>query len=217
MRAKGPSFHSLTGTVRFVNDEMARAGVFTIPPGGLPVWTEPNPATQPTSRAGPGLEVQVLEYASGWAKIAFHNGWVGWIDARALASSKPALTPLPAIGAALIVLGGLLPWLTAGGDSASAWDLPLWSLFDHFSTAQDPKTGLVLLVVLVAGVPYLTKKPFPPAVNLVLAGIGAIAGLGTLLLINDLEVVDPGMGLVVTLVGAFVLGAEFFVARSRAR
>jgi hypothetical protein len=196
---------------------MANAGVRTIPSGGLPVWAAPDPATQPTSRAAPGLEVRVLEYAAGWAKIAFHNGWVGWVDARALASSKPALTPLPAIGAALIVLGGFLPWVTAGGESGSAWDLPVMTLFDKFSTSQDPKTGLVLLVVLVAGVPYLTKKPFPPAVNLALAGIGAGAGLLAFRLINELQVVDPGMGLVVTLVGAFVLGAEFFVVRSRAR
>ena len=195
---------------------MANSGVRTIPSGGLPVWAAPDPATQPTSRAEPGLEVRVLEYTGGWAKIAFHNGWVGWVDARALTASKPALTPLPAIGAALIVLGGFLPWVTAGGQDGSAWDIPVMSLFDVTSTSQDPKTGLVLLVVLVAVVPYLTKKPFPPAVNLALAAIGAGAGLLTFRLINELQVVDPGIGLVVTLVGAFVLGAESLVAK-RAR
>ena len=196
---------------------MANTGVRTIPSGGLPVWAAPDPATQPTTRAAPGLEVRVLEYAAGWAKIAFHNGWVGWVDARALSSSsssaKPKLTPLPALGAALIVLGGFLPWVTAGGESGSAWDLPVMSLFDTSSTSQDPKTGLMLLVVLVACVPYLTKKPFSPAVNLSLAGIAAGAGLLTFRLINDLQVVDPGIGLVVTLAGAFVLGAESFVAK----
>src|SRR5687767_6669478 len=168
--------------------QSAPSAVRTIPPGGVPVWAEPNPATQPTTRAEPGLQVQVLEYTTGWAKIAFHNGWVGWVDARAFeASSKPAITPLPAIGAALVVLGGFLPWLTAGGEDASAWDIPVGSLVDHASTAQDPKTGLLLLVVLVAGIPYLTRKPFPGIVNLLLAGVAAFAGLGTMLLINDLE------------------------------
>jgi len=186
------------------------------------VWAEPNPALQPTTRAAPGLQVQVLEYTTGWAKIAFHNGWVGWVDARAFEASsarvsKPAITPLPAIGAALIVLGGFLPWLTAGGEDASAWDIPVMSLVDHTSTAEDPKTGLMLLVVLLAGVPYLTRKPFPQVFNLLLAGVAAFAGLGTILLINDLVGVSLGIGVFVTLGGAVALAAELFVTRRSGR
>jgi hypothetical protein len=194
-------------------------GQTTIPQGGLPVWATPDPRLQPTTRAQPGLHVQILEYANGWAKIAFDNGWVAWADARALvpSSSKRAVTPLPAIGAALIILGSLLPWLTAGTEDGTAWDVPVGSLFDHLSTAEDPKTGLVLLVVLLACVPYLTRRPLPRLVNLGLAGIAAGAVAGTLLLIDDLEVFDPGIGLWVTLAGALLLGAECFVAKGSAR
>ena len=191
-------------------------GVRTIPTGGVPVWATPDPRTQPTTRAEPGLQVQVLEQTNGWAKIAFHNGWVGWADARAFTAPKPALTPLPAIGVALITVGGLLPWLSANGDSLSAWDVPLPSLLDHTSTSEDPKTGLVLLVVVLACIPYLTRNAFPPVVNLGLACIAAGAALGTFLFLNDLPGVDAGVGLMMTAAGAFALGAEAFVAK-RAR
>jgi hypothetical protein len=158
--------------------------------------------------------VQVLEYANGWAKIAFSNGWVGWADARALAPpSKPAITALPALGVALILGGSFLPWFTAVGVDGSAWDVPLPSLLDHASTSEDPKTGLALLVVVLACLPYLTRKPLPRVANLVLAAVAAGVVVGTMLFIDELEVVDPGIGLVVTAAGAFLLGAECFVGR----
>jgi hypothetical protein len=195
-------------------------GQTTIPVGGLPVWATPDPATQPTTRAQPGLPVQVLEYANGWAKISFSNGWVGWADARAFAppagppaaASKPAITPLPGLGLVLVVVGSFLPWFTATGADGSAWDIPLPSLFDHLSTSEDPKTGLVLLVVLLAGLPYLTRRPLPRLAYLALAAVAAGAVIGTKLFIDELEVVDPGIGMVVTAAGAFLLAAECFGA-----
>ena len=193
-------------------------GQTTIPRGGLPVWATPDPTTQPATRAQPGLPVQILEYANGWAKIAFSNGWIGWADARALTTpSKPAITPLPAIGVALILIGSFLPWFTAGAEDGSAWDIPLPSLLDHLSTSEDPKTGLVLLVVLLACLPYLTKRALPRIAYLALAGVAAGAVVGSKLFVDDLEVLDAGIGMAVTAAGALLLGAECFVARSKPR
>lgn len=64
-------------------------GTFTpthvIPPGGLPAWAEPNPSAAPVSTANPGLRVQLLERRpDGWARVAFDNGWIAWVDGNKL-------------------------------------------------------------------------------------------------------------------------------------
>jgi hypothetical protein len=189
-----------------------------IPPSGLPVWSQPDPEAWPLTNVEGGQRVTVRESRDGWARVEFANGWSGWLDGRALvAPARRRVTPWPALGAALVIAGSLLPWLSAGPSDADAWDIPLWSLVDHESTAEHPKTGLVLLLVLVACIPYLTRTPLHPAVPLVLGGAAAFTTVGGFLLADSLgELVDPGIGLLVVLVGGLLLVAEPFLdARSR--
>ena len=87
-----------------------------IPPGGLPVWPSPDPASGSPGTAGAGLEVDVLEStATGWAKVRFSNGWEGWLDGRLII---PPLVPTPAGGAAEPRRG----WIEDGGQPV--WDRP---------------------------------------------------------------------------------------------
>lgn len=51
---------------------------------GVNTWSEPDPAARPNGRLDPGLAVQVVEEASGWARVVCSNGWEAWTDGRFL-------------------------------------------------------------------------------------------------------------------------------------
>ncbi|MGQ0618007.1 MAG: SH3 domain-containing protein [Acidimicrobiia bacterium] len=202
----------------------------TIPPGGLAAWTMPDASAAPTARAEGGLRVRMVESSNGWAHVEFDNGWTAWVDGRALAPenaraapavpSRRAISPLPALGAILVAAGGFLPWATAGGSSSSAWDVALWALVTHRDSTGSVEAGPFLLLPLLACIPYLTRRPFPAAANLVLAVIGPALALSAVVLITDVD--DPGrpelgLGLGVTVLGGLVLAAEVFWRRRGAR
>lgn len=200
----------------------------TIPPGGLPAWAVPDASVAPSARAEGGLRVRLAESSNGWAHVEFDNGWMAWVDGRALAPEnarsapaaprRRAISPLPALGAVLVAVGGFMPWATAGGSSSSAWDVTLWALLTHRDSASSVKAGPFLLLPLLACIPYLTRRAFPAAAYLVLAVIGPALALSALVLITDVE--GPGrpglgLGLGVSLLGGLVLAAEVFLARPR--
>jgi SH3-like domain-containing protein len=121
------------------------------------------------------------------------------------------ITPLPGIGAALIVLGGLLPWLTGGGESVNAWDMPVWDLLSRSPTSNDWRAGWFLLIPLLACIPYLTSKPFPRLATALLASVGTTFGFAGFLLHNDAPGTSLGIGVIMTFLGGIVMAADFVV------
>ncbi len=188
-------------------------GTARVPRGGLPVWDAPDAALAPSARADGGLAVRVIETDQGWSRVEFSNGWAGWVDGRRLVTGAARTTsPLPAIGAVAMVVGGLLPWMTAGTESASAWDVPLWTVLTHRSTTVELWMGYALLIPLVALVPYLTRRALPRMVPVALGTVGLASAIGTMLLIRILPPgTDPGYGLLVTFAGGALMTCEGLV------
>jgi len=181
--------------------------------------------------------VRVIEnQPNGWANVSDAKGWRGWVDGRRLvapgagtaASSVDApfgiRTPqwwpadialVPAAGAALVLFGSFLPWLSVHGASASAWDISLTWLLSGNTIGGGLKIGFVLLAVVAVAIPALTKRPLPDAV---LPTIGLVAmGLALVTLVRGLVGVtvddikftyDPGIGLFISLVGGGVLAID---------
>lgn len=80
----------------------------TVPAGGLPAWSNPDPAVPNVADLDPGLPVAVAERRGDWARIICSNGWAGWVDARrlvpiagppAVAAGPSPVIPAPAAGA----------------------------------------------------------------------------------------------------------------------
>ena len=59
-----------------------------VPPDGMQSWPTPDPAGPATPLAG-DLHLAVLHRIDDWAQVRASNGWVGWVDARRLASFAP--------------------------------------------------------------------------------------------------------------------------------
>jgi hypothetical protein len=135
----------------------------------------------------------------------------------------PAEIPvLAAAGALLVLLGSILPWWTYGFGSASAWDIPIFSLISNTNPPLSGlKMGLPLLAVLVVALPAITKKPL--AENIVpIIGV-AVVGLGVLTLARGLigfssggifggsstrYTFSPGLGLFISVAGGVLMGLE---------
>jgi len=211
------------------------ARVQTIPPTGLDGWDEPDGNRAPVARLDPGLPVEVVGESGGWTRVRFSNGWECWVDGRQLVPSGAAparaaagrstaagaFTPPWVLigGAALAIVGGLLPWLTGGGDSISAWDIDFFGLIKNDDTDTGVKTGLVLLVTALAALPLLTRKVLPLGVNLALGGLATVIGLLGLRVYLDVPEgvpIDLGIGLILTIVGGLVMIAGA-LATSRRR
>jgi uncharacterized membrane protein YhaH (DUF805 family) len=66
-----------------------------VPPEGMASWPTADPAGPVTPLAA-GLHLAVLHRVDDWAQVRASNGWVGWVDARRLASlAPPPPQPLP--------------------------------------------------------------------------------------------------------------------------
>jgi SH3-like domain-containing protein len=213
-----------------------------VPAGGLDAWESPDGAVAPLTHLAPGVQLSVLEtQPNGWTHVVGANGWRGWVDGRrlvgaasgrsgALSPSRRADAPfgmsmpswwppevavLSAAGAALVLLGSFLPWLTVGPASASAWDISIGFLITGGSVAGGLKVGFILLAVLAVLLPAVTKRALPDAV---LPTVGLIAiGAAVLTLIRGLAGItvagfhvtyDPGFGLFLTLAGGGILAID---------
>lgn len=124
-------------------------------------------------------------------------------------------SPLPLLGAGLILVGSLLPWVGEGDRSLNAWDIPFLALLDHDPTTSELWVGYVLLVPLVALLPYVTRTPFGPPAFPLFGAVATCVAMAGLLLINDgpTAVLDVGAGVGVTFLGGVVMSCEYFVAR----
>lgn len=126
--------------------------------------------------------------------------------APVVSSAKPARPLdlyLPMGGAALVVLGSFLPWFSAGGFSVSAWDLRFVGLFTHEATDIALDTGPVLMLVLLAALPLLTRRPLPRWAVALLGGLALLCAVLALALPDPKP--DPAVGLFLTLLGGVVM------------
>jgi hypothetical protein len=211
------------------------AAASLIPADGLAAWAAPDATQPPVVQAAAGLQVRVLERSGDWAQVEFTNGWKAWVDGRALVPATGTLaeqgaasptigqwirktiraplriTPLPAIGCALVLLGSFLPWGSGFGVSVTAWDLSGWGLLTRQPTTFNVRAGVFLLVTLVGCIPYLTRRPLPRLVNPILAGIPTSLTIGGLLLARQVPGVSIGIGGIITFIGGLVLAAESVV------
>jgi hypothetical protein len=196
----------------------------TVTANGLETREAPDFEQPANDRLDPGLRVRVTNHWGDWAKVRCENDWETWVDARGLApigrSAAVATGPvsplamwLPVIGAAVAVLGGFLPWYSAGGESITAWDIPIVSLFTHDDSDLDLKTGVVLLLVIVALLPLLTGRPLPRLAAGALAGVATNVGLLGFILYFDLPEPRPdiGIGLVLVVLGGIAMAVGPFV------
>jgi hypothetical protein len=206
-----------------------------VPATGLDARPRPDVNLAPTARLDAGIPVAVEDSWGEWVKVRCSNGWTAWVDGRNLptataadavapgavapataaasagapsATSSPLALWLPIAGAALAILGGVLPWYSVGGESISAWDIPVDTLVTHDASDFFLDTGPVLLVLALAALPLLTRRLLPPWAYLALAAVAIVlAVLGFVLYLDfDEPRPDLGIGLILTMIGGLVIG-----------
>jgi len=189
------------------------------PKGGLAAWEAPDPGRPPGPRLDPRLDVEVVESRpDGWARVVCANGWSAWVDGRLLEAARPdlppgvaAASPYVLAGAALVLLGTLLPWLSSGGVSIPAWRLPLRLLAFGSDGQGAPSTGLFLLLVVavLVGPPLVTRQRLPPwALFLLTALVPNLALFAVLRAVKPRPQPTPGAGAVLALVGGILMTVE---------
>ncbi len=62
----------------------AWAATHRAPGEGMDAWSNPDPATAPSSELEGRVEVAVVTTAGEWAQVRAENGWEGWVDGRLL-------------------------------------------------------------------------------------------------------------------------------------
>jgi len=177
---------------------------YRVPAGGVRAWDEPDPATQPSSRLEPRVELQLAEQKGDWARVVGINGWTGWVDLRKLEDLHPKaqgslleiagfkLRPLPLIGVVGLVLATFLPWIeTVGGASANSFEIAASFLWD-LTASGSPYLGILVLGIAAAGlVAAGIPKPNPALTRLV--GAAAIA-VSTLFFVQIFRGISDGGG-----------------------
>ena len=121
---------------------------------------------------------------------------------------------LPIAGAAVAVLGSFLPWYSGGGQSVTAWDIPIVGLITLEGNDSGLKTGLVLLVLLAAAAPLLTKSPLPVWAAGALAAVSVVIGMLGFRLYLDFPEPRPdlGIGLILVLLGGVTMAVGPFLS-----
>jgi len=83
---------------------MAAVGAtHSIPDGGLPAWTAPDPRMAPSAQLPARLPVSLVRRDGDWGQVADSGGWIGWVDARRLVAPAEQVDTavLDALGGAL--------------------------------------------------------------------------------------------------------------------
>jgi hypothetical protein len=208
---------------------MAFAATHVVPAPGLSTWPAPDPTVAPGPRLAAGLSVQVLETTpQGWAHVACANGWTAWVDARLLTAppthtktelvrqawrASVVLTPLALVGAAAMALASFLPWFSAGGESASGWDVGLhWVFFGTGDGTSGVQVGLPPLLG-GAGAALLAlarqRAPLPAVVGLAAMGSWT-ATLATARVLRPQPHPDLGIGVLLAFAGAAVVAVDAY-------
>jgi hypothetical protein len=110
-------------------------------------------------------------------------------------------------GAVLAIVGGFLPWYSAGGADATAWDIRVVALFTKEPTNLSLEVGPLLLLAALSLLALALRRPLPAWASLALAGVPLVLGLAGLAFYSDLpgSSTSLGIGVIVTLAGAFVM------------
>jgi SH3-like domain-containing protein len=190
----------------------------------------PDLAQPVVARLDPALPVQVINEWGDWTKVRCANDWEAWVDGRgltrnagratAVAGAPPPLAIwLPIAGAAVAALGSFLPWYSGGGQSVTAWDIPIVGLITLEGDDSGLKTGLVLLVLLLAAVPVVIQSPLPVWAAGALAAVAVvIALLGFRLYLDAPEPrPDLGIGLILVLLGGITMAVAPFLSAGQSR
>lgn len=74
------------------------------PPGGLSMWTEPDPSQAPVAQLDEGLQVELSILRGSWAEVICSNGFRAWVDGQRLVPlaapvTAPSATAPPAAAA----------------------------------------------------------------------------------------------------------------------
>lgn len=155
------------------------------------------------------MQLRVLQTQGAWAQVEGSNGWSGWVDGRLLESRTAARpTSLPAVGAVLVLIGSVLPWVSVGGLRISAWEIPLVSYIASGKTGVAISYGTLLLVVVVGFIPFLTHRRLPLLALLLVAVVPLNLALFGIRFARSFPGAGIGMGIILTLVGGVVIAAE---------
>jgi hypothetical protein len=109
------------------------------------------------------------------------------------------------LGAALIIIGGFLPWLSGNGRTVSAWNIHIMALIPKGGSGG-VMTGVLLLTAAVVLVPYIVRRRLPTVVR-VLPALIAVNTAGAAL-VAGLRIdprISPGLGLLLTLAGGVLM------------
>lgn len=158
-----------------------------VPSGGMPAWATPDPSTTPIELAG-RVQLAIAETRGDWARVTGSNGWTGWVDARRLeplgraAGTRAgfALRPLPLVGGIALIVATFLAWskgLAIGSvglswESANGWDWPLGFLWNMNNWGNQPRIGLVVLIIGIVGL----GAAFIPRMGRALAAFAGVLG-----------------------------------------
>jgi hypothetical protein len=196
----------------------------------MPAWNAPDSQAPPNHHLDALLPVQLLEQRpDSWAHVLCANGWSTWVDGRRLgpldrqadaaASAAPsqlapslaAAGPYALAGAALVLLATFLPWLSSGPASFSAWRLPLRLLVFNSAGDTQPRTGVVLLPMVLVALPLLTGRRLPHWALLVLTAVATNTALFALVrAVKPQPQPDPGVGAALALAGGVLMTVEFW-------
>ncbi|MFH1329906.1 MAG: SH3 domain-containing protein [Actinomycetota bacterium] len=140
------------------------AATHQAPTGGLPAWASPDPSAAPIAELAARVQLRIEETRGDWARVSGSNGWTGWVDARrlgplgrsgggGLALGGLALRPLPLVGAIALIVATFLSWIKATGitGSVGGWDVGLPILWNIDNPGDQPRIGLILLIVGIIG------------------------------------------------------------------
>ncbi len=160
-----------------------------VPTGGMQAWAAPDPSMPPAAELAARVQLRIDETRGAWARVTGSNGWTGWVDARrlaplgggggggAMALGKMALRPLPLIGAIALIVATFLSWMKAleafGTESFNGWDTQLAILWTITNPGDQPRIGLILLIVGIVAL----GAAFIPKAGRALAAITGLLGL----------------------------------------
>jgi hypothetical protein len=155
----------------------------------MQAWATPDPSAAPVAELAAQVQLRIDETRGAWARVTGSNGWTGWVDARrlaplgggggggAVALGKMALRPLPLIGAIALIVATFLSWMKAldafGTGSVNGWDIGLPILWTITNPGDQPRLGLILLIVGIVAL----GAAFIPKAGRALAAITGLLGL----------------------------------------